>query len=465
MDSTRRPNQPDPLKGRVLPGGLRVLERLRETSEGPLHRAEYSPPRTPVAVVFLKFLQHPDGPSRAWAPPPRRLAWVHRASRIRHPNVAGVHEVCETPEGIAYAVVEALTGDRLVEILAARGALPLHEAVDLCLQAAAGLSAAHEAGIAHGNISPSTVLLTHAADGRRLVKLIGFTPTSLAASSSGYASPERLEGHPPDESSDVFGLGAVLYHLLVGRPPGGRSAPRSVPKAVRTVLGRALAVSPDRRFQTIVQFVDALNQAVTAPKRAKLTWPRRSIVVGATAASLAALGLWLAWGRQQVAASAAQEGWETGTRVPARAVPVRPRPAAPATSGVTQRPDRESAGRPTPPRPEARPPAPPPRKPDPVLPPAPPPRKPDAARPASPPADRRLETSPAPSTAPRVAPAPRPALSPFRQAHPWAAVPDGRFYFRSDCSLALRSSDLVYFRSEEEARASGRSPSPVPGCS
>jgi serine/threonine-protein kinase len=448
VESTRRPNQPDPFKGRVLPGGLRVLERLRETSEGPLHRAEYSPPGAPVAVVFLKFLQHPEGPSRAWAAPPRRLAWVHRAGRIRHPNVAGVHEVCETPEGIAYAVVEALTGDRLVEILAARGALPLHEAVDLCLQAAAGLSAAHEAGIAHGNISPSTILLTHAAGGRRLVKLIGFTPTSLAASSSGYASPERLDGHPPDESSDVFGLGAVLYHLLVGRPPGGRSVPRSVPKAVRTVLGRALAVSPDRRFQTIVQFADALSQALTMRNRAKLNWPRRTIVVGATVASLAAAGLWLAWGRQQVAASAAQEGWETGTTPPARAVPARSRSAASVA-----------------PRSEPRPPPPPPRKPDPAPPSASPPRKPDAARPGSAPAARRLEASPAPSTTPRTAPTPRPALSPFRQAHPWAAVPGGRFYFRSDCSLALRSSDLVYFRSEEEARASGRLRSPVPDCS
>jgi hypothetical protein len=57
------------------------------------------------------------------------------------------------------------------------------------------------------------------------------------------------------------------------------------------------------------------------------------------------------------------------------------------------------------------------------------------------------------------------ALSPFRRAHPWAAHPQGRFYFPSSCWLALRSSELLYFTSEAEARATGRYRSTEPGCS
>jgi hypothetical protein len=56
------------------------------------------------------------------------------------------------------------------------------------------------------------------------------------------------------------------------------------------------------------------------------------------------------------------------------------------------------------------------------------------------------------------------ALSPFRQSHPWAAHPDGQVYFRSSCSLALGSGDLLYFKSESEARAAGRTRSTTPGC-
>jgi hypothetical protein len=66
---------------------------------------------------------------------------------------------------------------------------------------------------------------------------------------------------------------------------------------------------------------------------------------------------------------------------------------------------------------------------------------------------------------PGTAAAPKAALSPFRRAHPWAAHPDGRFYFPSSCPLALDSPELVYFRTEQEARATGRSRSTQAGCS
>lgn len=492
-------NQPDPLVGRTLAGGLRVLKRLGETSEGPLYRAEYPQPGPPVALIFLKPLRHPPEPSPAWAPISERLDWVHRASRIRHPNVARVHEVSETPEGMAYAVAEALTGDRLSEILPARGVLHFREAIDVCLQAAAGLSAAHEAGIVHGNISPSTILLAHAADGRRPVKLIGFTLASLAASSRGYASPERLDGQPADELNDIFGLGAVLHHLLTGAPPSGRLA-RSIPSAVRTVLRKALAVSPDRRFQTIGEFSDALERAAASRRRTRGVWARRTLVVRATAASLVvAAGLWIAWSGQQPVVAVAREDLETAASPPARPVATRARSARPDSVRVARgRADPGAPARAVPARPRPQPPAPRPKptpasapKPAPValpkaapapLPkaaPAPPP-KPVGARlggapapavprteaRATPRSDTNVSVSrPTPSAAPRPDSSPQAAVSPFRRAHPWAAVPGGRFYFRSGCSLALRAPDLVYFRSEEEARATGRSPSPVPGCS
>ena len=427
MGMTRPPDQPDPLLGRVLAGGLRVLERVGETSEGPLYRAEYSRTGPPVALVLLQPRARPEAPYAAPAPPSQLLQELRRASRIRHPNVAGVRDVGETPDGVAYAVVDTFTGEPVSQILGARGILPLPEALDLCLQAAAGLDAVHEAGLVHGNISPQTILVAHAADDNPVVKLVGFSLGSVeaqpmaqrpggGAASGGYASPERLAGHPPDARSDVFSLGAVLHYLLTGAPPGKRAARKSIPRRVRAVVAQALSVSPAGRFQTIDEFADALKHSVTVHGRANGAAARRTFLLGATGVSLLlAAGLWLAWDRGRAPEAPAPSKPATGRAALSDTVPPGVRPG----SGRGARPTETGA----------------------------------------------VRANTAPGAVERGEPDPGVALSPFRRAHPWAAVPGGRFYFPSSCPLALRSRDLLYFRSEEEAQATGRSRSPAPGCS
>jgi serine/threonine protein kinase len=453
MESTRPPPLPDPLEGRVLAGGLRVLQRVGETSEGSIYHAEYSPQGPAVALVALRAQAHPREASSGSVRPTQLLLQLERASRIRHPNVAAIREVGETADGILYAVVEALAGERLSEILITRGTLALWEAANFCLQAAAGLDAAHAAGIVHGALSPHSLLVTH-ADGRPLIKLIGFALGSPAepqglvrpvggATRSKYAAPERRDGHAPDERGDVFSLGAVLHHMLAGAPPG-RGAPRgSMPRNVRAVLARALAAEPAERFQTIAHFAETLEHAVKNPREARAPRSRRMLLLGAGALVLVAVGLRLARRAESAADIVIHGGQESGaTAAPvpdtARQAAAEPKP------GVGDR--RVSR--------QLKPPAP--TSPSPKLP---PPVKPS-----------RVATVPSHRAGPIVAggvpdPAPRVALSPFRQAHPWAARPGGRFYFRSSCRLALRSSDLLYFTSEEEARATGRSKSAEPGCS
>jgi zinc D-Ala-D-Ala dipeptidase len=119
---------PEPsLVGRTLHAGIRVRERLRDTPLGPLYRAEY-PTGLEVAVVLLGSPSADSGP----------LALLRQryrdAIQIQHPNAPAIHELGETDDGLVYVVADSLTGELLSETLARHGALPMGEAVDLCLQ-------------------------------------------------------------------------------------------------------------------------------------------------------------------------------------------------------------------------------------------------------------------------------------------------------------------------------------------
>jgi D-alanyl-D-alanine dipeptidase len=432
--SSTSPGRESSLVGRTLRAGIRVREKLGETPVGPLYRAEY-PTGLEVAVLVLGSATD-DRTALAFVREPFRLA-----IQIQHPNVAAIHELSETHDGLVYAVVECLGGELLSETLARRGALPLQEALDLCLQAAAGLQAAHTVGWVHGNLSPDTMLLTKTDAGRPLVKLIGFSQESLVRhTGSGpsvapdlsveYASPERIAGDPPDERSDVFSLGAVLQHVVTGRPPALASEGDRVPNAIRAVVNRALAPSPAERFQTVAEFVAALvppkEAARVLPKPAKALGTR-ALVIGAAAAVLVAVtsGVWLLRGEQRPPAGALTRALQESGSV---AVVEPDSMSASARRSADSQPvapgQRNSAAARIPARSVLR-------------------------QPVS--RARRDST-------------PEPKISPFRRSHPWVAVPGERFYYPSSCPTTLQSRELLYFTSEEEARASGFVPNRVPGC-
>jgi D-alanyl-D-alanine dipeptidase len=288
-----------------MPDGLRVLEGLSETSLGVLYRAEYLDSHDEVELMIL----HPGGTGSepiAEAPGLVHLRdQLHRATRIKHPNVASVRAIGENEEGAQWVAFEAFRGELLSEMLSARDLLPPNEAIDLILQAASGLQAAHEVGLVHGNLSPDTILVTRTAGNRPLVKLIRFgrvqhgaEPSAAGGESSRYAAPERLAGHSLDERSDVFSLGAVLQHLLTGAPPSAeRDEALPIPEAARRVLAKALEPPPDDRFQTVAAFARALATATSRPPARIWSGARRAgrlggVLAVAVVVTIASLWLW-----------------------------------------------------------------------------------------------------------------------------------------------------------------------------
>jgi len=317
----------------ILRAGIRVLEPLGNTPGRESYRALY-PSGLEVTVTVLSA-GGPGSPEFI-----AQLQYLRQVVEHQHPNVAGILDLGETPDGRLYVVAESLQGELLSETLARQGYFPRKKALDLFRQAAAGLQAAHSGGSIHGNLSPATILLRRIGE-RTIVKLIRFalplrpgqrrSLPDAQEESAAYASPERIAGGHADERSDVFSLAAVLHHLLTGVPPPRESgeptdaaekAPPShrIPERIRPALDRALDPSPDHRFQTVADFV----AAVASPEdRSSRPW-RHVVRLGAAAAALAGIwaGVWLLWDAPALTepALSGRQAQESGA-VPPAAVP------------------------------------------------------------------------------------------------------------------------------------------------
>jgi len=220
------------------------------------------------------------------------------ASRIEHTNVAQILDVGEQHD-VTYLVMEYVDGDALSKISRAAKSknerIPLGILLRIMADVCGGLHAAHELrdddgallGVVHRDVSPQNVLVTT----RGVAKLIDFgiakARDRLAGETHGdtlkgkaqYMAPEQALGLPVDRRADVWAVGAVLHHLITGRPPfeadnelqtlfmitsGRRPAPLppEVPACVREVVERALARSAEARYATAADLQQALEDAI-----------------------------------------------------------------------------------------------------------------------------------------------------------------------------------------------------------
>jgi TolB-like protein/cytochrome c-type biogenesis protein CcmH/NrfG len=154
---------------------------------------------------------------------------------VRHPNVVDVYDAGMHRER-PYIVMELLEGEALGERLARNGSLPFGEALRIMAESAAGVGAVHRASVVHRDLKPDNLFLTREAQTER-VKVLDFGISKLGEGASGagslhrtrtgmilgtpyYMSPEQARGERDiDGACDVYALGAVLYHVLAGRPP------------------------------------------------------------------------------------------------------------------------------------------------------------------------------------------------------------------------------------------------------
>ncbi|HEX8831792.1 MAG TPA: protein kinase, partial [Longimicrobium sp.] len=212
------PTNESPLTGRLIGARYRLKYLVGRGGTGAVYAAVDERMERPVAVKVVSLAAAGGDVAGARASF-ARLATM--AAALRHPNVVAIHDAGSDAElDVDFVVMELLDGMDLSRRLAHTGALPGGEVTQILCGAAAGLGAAHRAGLVHGNVTPASLFLTEQGSVRVLD--LGFAQLEGWADPrpAGFASPEQARGEAPTPASDVYALGLSALALLLGTVPG-----------------------------------------------------------------------------------------------------------------------------------------------------------------------------------------------------------------------------------------------------
>jgi CheY-like chemotaxis protein/tRNA A-37 threonylcarbamoyl transferase component Bud32 len=321
--------------GDTFAGRYQILSQLGAGGMGMVYKAW---DQTLNVVVAVKIIR-PDAmrDPRAAADIERRFKQeLLLARQVTHRNVVRIHDLGDIG-GMKYITMSFVEGDDLSTILRREETLPVARVLPLARQIAAGLEAAHEAGVVHRDLKPANIMVD--ADGHALIMDFGIavqgggrsrpdrkTGTTGASESDGavigtleYMSPEQSKGESVDHRTDIYAFGLILTDLLLGRrtPEPGKSAWETLtdriskppqPLAARApdvaadfdaVVTRCLQLSPADRFETTSELVAALgrldDEGVNIPEPKRLT-PRMMAAAAVTVGALLGGTWWFARG-------------------------------------------------------------------------------------------------------------------------------------------------------------------------
>lgn len=275
------------LVGKELGNRYEILEKIGEGGMATVYKAKCRLLNRYVAVKVLK-----DEYSKDTLFVKRFKIEAQSAASLTHPNIVSVYDVGED-EGVNYIVMELLEGDTLKDYVEKKGKLTVNETIDLSIQIASALEAAHKSKIVHRDIKPQNIVLTRNMTQAKVTDFgiakmsSAATITTLGSSTIGsvhYFSPEHAKGGYTDEKSDIYSLGIVMYEMCTGTLPFNAESPVSValkqiqeepkmPKEVNpevteslnNIILKAMAKNTTDRYQTATALLEDLISAKHNP--------------------------------------------------------------------------------------------------------------------------------------------------------------------------------------------------------
>ncbi len=315
------------LENEIARGGMGVVYKARQVTLG----------RT-VAVKVLRDTAFAGGDEVE-----RFKTEAGAAAALRHPHIVGIHEIGEH-NGTHFFSMDYVPGGTLSQLLR-DGPLPARRAAELLVKIAQAIQHAHSQGVLHRDLKPANVLMDAAGEpvvtdfglAKHAATDAGLTVTGQVLGTPAYMAPEQAEGRSKDcdPRTDVYGLGALLYHMAAGRAPftgdshiavmtqvskdepvSVRLLNPSIPRDLGTICAKAMAKDPSRRYQTalamaedVQRFLDGkpvLARPVGALGRA-WRWARRHRALAAallvTLLSLAAVAVVSVFSAQRMKAT------------------------------------------------------------------------------------------------------------------------------------------------------------------
>jgi eukaryotic-like serine/threonine-protein kinase len=294
---SRTPPTPKPgldraasLSGQVLDSRYHVQQKLGEGGMSYVYLAREVATGQDVAIKVLSPKLATDKSSVERL---RREAGL--AMRLDHPNVCRILRLGESEDGLIYLVMPFLKGELLSDREVRGGPMDLALGIDVLRQVCAGLHHAHELLIVHRDLKPENIMLAEedgggvravvmdfglAKERRAEGQLAKLTATGIILGTPEFMSPEQIRGKQLDARSDIYALGIVAFEMFTGKLPfQGRNAQEMMiarlrghplklrqlradaPEGVERALARAMESNPDARYNTALEFADALTRS------------------------------------------------------------------------------------------------------------------------------------------------------------------------------------------------------------
>jgi serine/threonine-protein kinase len=287
----RSANATGDLIGSIIAERYHILKKLGEGGMGTVYLAEHVKMGRKAALKVMNPGMNAD---------PDAIARFNReaanASRLNHPNVCGIYDFGETPDGVIYLAMEFIEGESLTSVIEKNGSLPAPRAASIIHQAADALAVAHDYGIVHRDLKPDNIMIARGRDGGDVVKVVDFgiakasssdaqkvTKTGLVVGTPEYMSPEQLAGDKLDGRSDIYSLGLVAFNCLTGVLPFPSNSaqetmimrltdqPKTLaemkpgvdwPPELQAVMDRVLQRDANERYQKSAEFGRDIAKAV-----------------------------------------------------------------------------------------------------------------------------------------------------------------------------------------------------------